>query len=285
MIRIGMDPDLVVAGGFVLSWHGLLSFLGVALAVWLVGRWAPRRGISSDAVYATAIWAIIGGIIGARLLHVIDEWQFYAANPVQIIAIWNGGIAIWGAILGGFVGGAIYARMNHIPVGRLADITAPALLLAHTIGRIGDVINGEHVAKPTSMPWGVVWSHPKSLTYQYYGGQLIPTHPAVAYEMVWNILIFALLWWVVRDRLKPEGMTFALYLALTAIGRFFIYFFRLDRDWFAGLGEAQIVSVVVLAITVPLLALKARWVPSTPEPSAPPPQPRPARGKARGERY
>ncbi|MFN3974450.1 MAG: prolipoprotein diacylglyceryl transferase [Dehalococcoidia bacterium] len=282
MIRIGMDPDLVVAGGFVLSWHGLLSFLGVALAVWLVARWAPRRGISSDAVYATAIWAIIGGIVGARLLHVIDEWQYYRANPLQIIAIWNGGIAIWGAILGGFVGGAIYARMNRIPVGRLADIAAPALLLAHTIGRVGDVINGEHVAKTTSMPWGVVWSHPKSLTYQFYGGQLVPTHPAVAYEMVWNLLIFALLWWVVRERLKPEGMTFALYLALTAIGRFFIYFFRLDREWVAGLGEAQIVSLVVLAVTVPLLALKARWAPPAPASSTlPVSSPRPQRGKVR----
>ncbi|MCS7206533.1 MAG: prolipoprotein diacylglyceryl transferase [Dehalococcoidia bacterium] len=280
MFRINMDPDIIAVGGFVLSWHGLLSFLGVALAVWLVGRWAPKRGISTDAVYATAIWAIIGGIIGARLIHVIDEWRFYMANPVQILAIWNGGIGIWGAILGGFVGGAIYARLNRIPVGRLADITAPALLLAHTVGRVGCVIAGDHVPKPTTMPWGVVWAHPDTITNQYYGGQPVPAHPAVVYEMIWNMLVFALLWWVVRDRLKPEGMVFTLYLALTAIGRFFIYFYRIDREWFAGLGQAQIISLLVLAVTVPLLALRARWSPSASLPEAQVAPPRPQRGKA-----
>jgi phosphatidylglycerol:prolipoprotein diacylglycerol transferase len=266
MFRVTMDPDLFTIGGWSLTWHGVLTMAGVLLAVWLVARWAPRHGIASDAVYATATWAIIGGIVGARLLHVLDEWRYYSAHPLQIFAIWQGGIAIWGAILGGFAAGAIYARMNRLPVGRLADITAPALLLAHTVGRIGDVINGEHVSRPTTMPWGVVWAHPESPTYQYYGGQAVPTHPAVAYEMVWNMLVFALLWWMVRGRLKPEGMTFALYLVLTAIGRFFIYFYRLDdREWVAGLSQAQLVSLLVLAVTVPLLSLRARWVSTAPE--------------------
>ncbi|MBI4337459.1 MAG: prolipoprotein diacylglyceryl transferase [Chloroflexi bacterium] len=275
MFEIGMDPDLLTIGGAVLSWHGLFSFVGVVLAVFLVARWAPKQGISSDAVYGTAIWAIIAGILGARLVHVIDEWSFYSNNPGQIIALWQGGIAIWGAVLGGFVGGAIYAKLNRIPVGRLADITAPAMLLAMAVGRIGDVINGEHVGKFTSMPWGIIWSHPKSPSFQLLGP--IPTHPIPFYEILVDLLSFALVWWVLRRRLKPDGMLFGTYLALYAFGRFFIDFFKQTgaspavKAWVAGLTEAQLISVVVVVVLVPLVAYRARWTrtPVEPEPVAP----------------
>ena len=153
MIEIGIGPNIIDAGSFVLSWHGLLSVLAVMLAVYLVGRWAPSKGISSETVYSAAVWAIIAGIIGARIVHVIDEWGYYVSNPGQIIAIWNGGIAVWGAIVGGFIGGGIYATINKIPRGPLADVTAPAMLIAMAVGRIGDIINGEHIAMPTRMPW------------------------------------------------------------------------------------------------------------------------------------
>jgi phosphatidylglycerol:prolipoprotein diacylglycerol transferase len=259
MIRIGMDPEIFATGNFGLSWHGLLSLVAVALAVYLVARWAPRHGISSDDVYATAIWGIIGGIVGARLFHVVDEWRFYSQNPSQIIAIWTGGIAIWGAVLGGFTGGYIYAARRGLPTGVLADITAPAMALAMAVGRIGDIINGEHVSRTTSMPWGIIWSNPKSLTFQKYG--LMPTHPAVAYEMLWDIVIFSVLWFVLRGRLRPNGMLFAAFLAMYAFGRFFISFFREDRTWALSLTQAQWISIIVLAITVPLLAYRAKMVP------------------------
>src|SRR3990170_4431723 len=133
MIHIGMNPNMVELWGFVVTWHGFFSFVGVVVAVLLVARWAQREGIVSDVVYSTAMWAIIGGILGARMFHVIDRWDFYGKNPGDIIAIWNGGIALYGAILGGLLGGAIYARLQRYPVGKLADLTAPALLIAQTI--------------------------------------------------------------------------------------------------------------------------------------------------------
>ena len=101
MITIDIHPNLFsgdLVGSFVVSWHGFLTFIAVLVAVVLVGRWAPMKGIDSDAIYSIAIWAIIGGIIGARLVHVIDNWDIYQDDPAQILAVWSGGIGLWGGI-------------------------------------------------------------------------------------------------------------------------------------------------------------------------------------------
>jgi phosphatidylglycerol:prolipoprotein diacylglycerol transferase len=217
-------------------------------------------------VYSTAIWAIIGGILGARTFHVIDRWDFYGENPGEIIAIWNGGIALYGAILGGFLGGAIYARLQGYPIGRLADLTAPALLIAQTIGRIGDIINGEHVSKATNFSWGFVYTHPDSLSNQVHG--LLASHPVIAYEMIWNMLVLGVVWWL-RGRIKPDGMLFVLYLALYSIGRFFITFLREDKTWVTGLQEAHLIAIVVIVVAVPLLVYRGRLVPRAEESSPP----------------
>lgn len=293
-IRIGMDPNIFSAGGLLLSWHGFFTFVAVATAVLLVARWARKGSVDPDIVYAVAVWAVIGGIIGARILHVIDRWDFYGQSPGQILAVWQGGIALYGAILFGFLGGAgyiwgrkllgrvyrgetltwlkrlvpgkvqqgylnggTYAKFRDFSIGHLADLTAPAMLIAQTIGRIGDIINGEHLAQRTDLLWGFIYSHPASPSFQQWG--LTASHPAIAYEMLWNGIVLAIVW-KLRGRLAPPGMLFALYLMLYAFGRFFIQFLRLDKEWFAGLQEAHIVSLVVLAVTVPLLAYKARWV-------------------------
>jgi phosphatidylglycerol:prolipoprotein diacylglycerol transferase len=294
-IRIGIDPDLATIGNFVLTWHGFLTFISVAIAVYLAVRWARKEGLVTDSAYSVAVWGVIGGIIGARALHVIDLWgDFYKYDPVRIVQIWNGGIAIYGAILGGFLFGAAYVMVrNHsrfldgwnsvfgrikswrlekapLPsVGHAADIAAPALLIGMAIGRIGDIINGEHVAKLSNLPWAFVYSNPESPSNAVHG--LRSSHPAVVYEMLLDIVVLAIIW-PLRDRLRPRGMVFALYLAIYSLGKFFISFLRtglppMDREWAIGLNEAHFVSLVVLAITIPLLLLKAQFVrtpPATP---------------------
>jgi phosphatidylglycerol:prolipoprotein diacylglycerol transferase len=252
-----MNPNMIDMGGLVLTWHGFFAFVGVVVAVILVARWAPKVGIVSDVVYSTAIWAIIGGILGARIVHVVDRWDFYGSNPAEIIAIWSGGIGLFGAILGGFLGGAIYARLQGYPIGRLADLTAPALLIAQTIGRIGDIINGEHISKATDLSWGFVYTHSDSLSNQVWG--LNASHPVVVYEMIWNMLVFAAVWWL-WGRIKPDGMLFALYLSLYSFGRFFITFLREDKVWFAGLQEAHVIAILVVLVVVPLLVYRGRLV-------------------------
>ena len=104
MIEIDIGPNLFSTSQFILSWHGFFSFLAVASAVILVGRWAPMRGIRSDDIYTIATYGIIAGVMGARLVHVIDEWSFYSNSPGKILQVWSGGIGVWGGILGGFIG-------------------------------------------------------------------------------------------------------------------------------------------------------------------------------------
>ena len=259
MIEIPIEPNIVaMAGQFVLSWHGLFSFVAVAVAVFLVGRWAPTRGVLPDDIYSIAIWAIIGGIIGARIVHVVDNWEFYQNSPDRIIAIWAGGIGLWGGILGGFLAGAAYALIRKHPVGVIADLAAPAVLLAQTIGRVGDIVNGEHCAKAWDFALGFIWTSEAADAARCANGVGVSVQPVIAYEMIWNALALVLIW-NLRNRLRPDGMLFALYLALYALGRFGITFFREDRVWGDfGMQEAHYIALLVLIITVPLLIIKAR---------------------------
>ena len=271
MIDIVIGPNLVSLGTFLLSWHGFFSFVAVASAVFLVGRWAPMKGIDPDDIYSIAIWGIIGGILGARFVHVIDNWGFYTGNPGQIIAIWSGGIGLWGGLLGGFFGAAAYARIFKHPVGVIADLTAPALLFVQTIGRLGDFVNGEHCAKAWDNALAFVWTNPASDARVCANGIDVSVHPVIAYEIIFNMFALVIIW-KLRDRLKPDGMLFALYFALYSVGRFGVTFLRQDKIWAIGLQEAQFIALIVLAITVPLLLAKARPVPAdqiVTEPPAP----------------
>ena len=258
MIEIDVGSYLISSGTFLLSWHGFFSFVAVATAVYLVGRWAPMKGIEPDDIYSIAIWAILGGIVGARLVHVIDNWDYYQYNLLQILFIWSGGIGVWGGILGGFLGGAAYAFIAKHPIGIIADLTAPALLLVQTIGRLGDIVNGEHCARAaTEFILAFNWVHPESDARHCANGVGVPVQPVIAYEMLWNLAALFVVW-KLRDRLRPDGMLFALYLALYAVGRFLVSFLRQDKVWALGLQEAHFIAILVLAITIPLLLIKAR---------------------------
>ena len=141
------------------------------------------------------------------------------------------------------------------------------------IGRIGDIINGEHVATLTSLPWGVIYAHPASPSNWQHG--LAASHPAVVYEMLWNLGVLGIVW-PLRNRLRPYGMLFALYLALYSIGKFLISFLRIgagsmDKEWVWSMGEAHFIALAVLLITVPVLLYKAQLV-------QPPSRPRRPRG-------
>ena len=187
MIEIESSPFLVEFGSLILSWHGVFSFIAVAAAVFLVGRWATLRNVDPDDIYSIAMWAIIGGIVGARLVHIIDNLDIYMDNPGKILAIWTGGIGLWGGILGGFVGGAGYAAFAKYPVGVVADLTAPAMLFVQSIGRLGDIVNGEHCAKATNQFFGFIWTHSESAARYCANGLGVGVQPVIAFEILWNL--------------------------------------------------------------------------------------------------
>ena len=311
-ITIGINPNLIDIGFLTISWHGFFTLVATVVAIVLVSGihlrvpmptlrrpsqwksvtvlrvtgWARREGISSDDVYSVAVWAIIGGIIGARFIHVIDRWDLYRDDLGQILFVFQGGIAIYGAIIGGFIGGASYIWINHryfgklkeLSIGRLADVTAPALLVAQAIGRIGDIINGEHLAKTTDLPWGFIYTHDLSFASRHHGA--IASHPAVAYELIYDLVLLGVLM-KLRGRLTPPGMLFALYGMLYALGRFFLQFLRLDKEWFVGLQEAHVISLTVMAITVGILASRVRWVRREEMPQQQEQVPKPARPRSK----
>ena len=252
MISIGIDPILLTLGAFSISWHSLFIMLGIAVGVWIPARLVARAELSVDTLLSLALWGVPGGVIGARLVHIIDYWGYYLANPGAILAFWQGGLAIWGGIIGGVLTAGIFARIKGFPlIRRYADMVAPGVILAQAIGRIGDIINGEHISTFTDLPWGVVYTHPNSPGYG-----LPPVHPAVAYELLMDLFIFGVLW-KLRGRFQPDGSLFLLYLILYSTGRFFLSFLRLDSSTvFLSLNQPQWICLLVLAIAVPLMVFQ-----------------------------
>ena len=247
MIPIYVDPNIHL-GPITLAWHGIFTavgiFFGVALALRLV-----RPRIPDPVATSIATWGVVGGIAGARVVHVIDQWSYYAAHPEQILAIWTGGIAIWGAAIGGVLGGLVVGIRHRVPIGYGADAAAPGIALGFAIGRIGDVINGEHHATACEPPLGICvgYTHPDTL------GQVGPVHLVVAYDMVWNLAAVAGGLWL-RGRRLPDGLVFWLSAAWYAVGRFALGFLRInDPTYVFGLREDQLIAVCVLAAAAPMI--------------------------------
>lgn len=239
VIKIGMDPELGEVLGFLITWHGVFTAIAIGIGVWAGLRLAERRQIDPDEAYTAALVAVAGGIVGARLLFVIEEWDSYKDNLGDILALNEGGISIYGAIVGGVLCGLVYAafRRNVFPALAAADAGAVAASLGLGIGRIGDIINGEHVAKASDLPWAVEYTHANSIS-----AGLGAQHPAVAYEMLGDIAIFGVLLWVFV-RFSGSGWAFFGWMLAYGAMRFGVSFFREDELVLAGLRTAQLVAI------------------------------------------
>jgi phosphatidylglycerol:prolipoprotein diacylglycerol transferase len=220
--------------------------------------------VSEDALYAVATPAVIGGIIGARLFHVVDCWTLcgYDLEPWRILEIWSGGIAIVGAVVAGVITGYVVAiRRGDVPIGAGADAAAAGIGLGMAIGRIGDIINGEHHAVLCGPPGlCVTYDHPDSLGQgpafgpddpRFSPG---PVHLAVGYELLWDLAGVALAIGLRRALAGrvPEGRIFWIWLAFQSLGRLLISFLRVDKPDLFGLYQAQLVSIVLIALAVPV---------------------------------
>ena len=256
MIEIGMNPFIFTIGTFTMTWHGLLTGLAVLAAVILVVRLSKGTGVPVEEVYSTALWGIVGGVIGARLFHVIDKWDIYSHDLWRALYFWEGGLSLYGALIGGFVFGVAYAAIRKLPIGKLVDIAAPGMILAQAIGRIGCLINGDAYGTPTSLPWGVFYTHPNAVEFTIIGEPA--RHPVPAYEIIYDLLILALLLRL-RKRLKKDWMIFLIYASLYSFGRVLFSIVRGDEAAVLGpLHQAQVVSLIIMAVCIPLLVRIAR---------------------------
>ncbi len=245
MLTIDIDPVILHLGPLALSWYGLAVAAGTLAGVWLTRREARRKGLPVERVMDLVLWVVLGGLVGARLLHVVDRWDLYADNPAQILAIQNGGLAILGGVLGGTVAGGIAALRLGLPVWRLSDAAAPGALLGQAIGRFGCLVTGDALGRPTDGAWGVVYLNPGAMAPQLG----VAYQPVFLYEQLWDLAVFALLWWV-RRRLSVDGHLFALYLGLYALGKFGLTFLRTETLWFWGLQEAQLLALATAAVAL-----------------------------------
>ena len=244
MIDLPFDPDITLFGARLVAWHSVFAIVGMLAGVVIATRLIRDR-VPEDRGYAIAAWAVGTGFVGARLLHVVEKWDVYLADPARIVAVWDGGSSILGAVIGGFVAIALVGWRMSVPVGYVLDAVAAVAGIGMGIGRIGDIINGEHHAAPCAgLPWCVRYTNPNTLGQREY------VHPAVAYEMALDLAIAAALLWL-RPRVagrQPEGRLMWMFVVLYSLGRFWISFLRLDPLVFAGLREAQLVSLGLVAI-------------------------------------
>lgn len=257
-IVINIDPVILRLGHFELRWYGLMIAVAIVVAVLITARVAKKKGIAAERIYYGFPWAVLGGIVGARLFHVVDQWEYYVANPTQILG--GTGLAQYGALVGGAVASVIYAKVRHIPVGRGADSLAPGLLVGLMIGRIGCIINGDVPGSVTDLPWAFIYTHPSAMLPRALLGQ--PTHPYPAYEIIWNAMAILVIWQIDR-RFKKDWMVFLSFLCLYSVGRFILMFVREQRTYFWGLQQAQVVALFVLVGSLLAMMYLARKREST----------------------
>ncbi len=248
-IVININPILAHIGGFELRWYGIAIALAVAAAVIIGARRSREKGILADEIYFLAPWVLIGGLVGARLFHVVDNFGYYVANPLQMLAFQQGGLAIWGGLAGGGIAVVIFARVRHIRLGWLVDTLVPALIVAQIIGRFGCIINGDAYGGATNLPWAFIYTNPDALIPVNLLG--VPTHPYPVYEIVWSSISLAVILRLERY-FKTDGLVFLSYLSLYSVGRFALTFVRQEKVLFWGLQQAQVLAIVVLIASLAL---------------------------------
>jgi phosphatidylglycerol---prolipoprotein diacylglyceryl transferase len=276
------DPFLIDSGPIHARWYGLLLAIGVLLAGWIARREFRRRGMDPEQAYSIAVWAVPFGLAGARLYHVITDWDAFSNNLSQIPAIWNGGLSIFGAVLGGMLGTWIGSRRVRLPFWAVADSVAPGLILAQALGRWGNYFNQELYGKPTDRPWGVEID-PAHRVPGYQDSETF--HPTFLYESLLNTVIFVVLLWFSRRfaRRVPNGTVFALYVALYNLVRMPMELLRIDTaDIIFGQRVnfwVSLILFVVGAISYLILWRRRKRAPAAP-PAARPAAPTPGHAAA-----
>lgn len=249
MITIGIDPVIFSIGHFMIRWYGVIVMIAIGTGLWIAWREAKRKRLDAKHFSDAILWVIIAGMIGARLFHVIDHWPHeYVNDPIRALYIWEGGLAIWGGVIGGGVALAIFARRRHLRLSFLFDLAAPAVVLGQAIGRFACIITGDAMGKATTGPFGFAYTSPDAMVPQlgvYYT-------PTPVYEIIMNLMIFGLVWRLRKNNL-PDGVLFLIYLTLYSAGRFIITFWSSYEIVAFGLNQAQLISLIALIVGVPLL--------------------------------
>lgn len=237
-----MYPVLVQLGTFELRSYGIILALSFFLGLWLSAREAKTRGLDPALVHDFAFYALLGGIVGARIYYVVfSDPAYFLQRPWEIVAVWHGGIGIIGALAGGSLAALWYCRKKQLSFWRFADVLAPGVALGQAAGVIACLLNGDSYGKPADVAWAITYTDPRAMAPLN-----VPLHPVEIYEMAAYLLVFLLVWQT-RGRFKTPGFAFLTYLAGYGAARFAVEFFRGNAAIFAwGIPAAQVFGVVLV---------------------------------------
>ena len=261
-IYINIDPVFLHIGPLHLTWYGLMYVVAIIMGLWVIRGYTARMGISNDIKYRVVWWCIVAGLIGGRLYFVIQQpnfVSFYLANPQHILATWEGGMAFFGAIF--FVIPVLFWRAKVERINPLVAIDAGVLFAAagQIFGRIGNLINGDIIGYPSTLPWSTVYQNPTSYACLNPATCNVPVQPAALYELLANIVLLVIMLFL-SHRLRRPGVLMLVYLFGYVTTQFLLFFARansvvtfLGLDW--GLKQAQWTSLIVFILLIPLTFL------------------------------
>lgn len=260
-------PDGFFIGPYKIYFYGIIIMIGAVAAAFLAEHEARRKGQDGEIVWDALVWVLIGGIIGARIWHILTPppsmvaqgitTQFYLTHPLDMLAIRRGGLGIPGGVIGGALALFLFARRRKLNFLVWADIAAPAVALGQAIGRWGNFTNQELYGAPTDLPWKI-FIKPENRLAQFQDQAYY--HPLFLYESLWNFGNVFFLLWVDRrfsNRLKP-GDLFLIYLITYPVGRFLFEFLRLDASQLGGINANQTFMAIIALLSATVLILRHR---------------------------
>ena len=257
-------PILLYLGPIHLRWYGLLMAAAALLGIWVVQRIARQYQLDRNRLFDLSLIVIIVGFISARLYHVLNEWAYYHAHPGEILKVWNGGLAIHGAVIGGLIAIILMSRRWKWDAWLVMDVITPALALGQAIGRWGNYFNQELFGRPTNLPWGIPIEAPfrpaNYSTAAYF-------HPTFLYESLGLLVVFIGLWWLHQLRshrpnlswLSRTGAIALIYLLASSLVRFGVETLRIDRTpIISGLRLPLLVSAIIALLTIVIFIIRIK---------------------------
>jgi phosphatidylglycerol:prolipoprotein diacylglycerol transferase len=245
MITINISPIIFSIGSLSVRWYGLMYVVGITIGLLVAWPYAKWKGFTEDQLEKVVYWAVPAGLVGARLYYVIQQpLGPFLSQPWKIFAVWEGGMAFYGAIFAVVLVILIAGWRMKISILKFLDVAALFAVVGQFFGRIGNIINGDIIGYPTKLPWGFVYTNPNSFA---------PTHdtayqPAAVYEALIDILLFAILW-TLRKKVKP-GLLFFYYIIGYSISQIIVFIWRDNEVLFLGMKQGQLTAIAVMIVAI-----------------------------------
>ncbi|MDD5017688.1 MAG: prolipoprotein diacylglyceryl transferase [Eubacteriales bacterium] len=238
-------------------WYGIIIAAALIVGVVLGVREGKRRGYRSEMIFDFLLIAIPLCIVCARIYYVIFKWSYYVSDPIKIFAIWEGGLAIYGAVIGGVIAAAIFLRWRRIPIGTMLDIAAPSIIIGQAIGRWGNYVNQEAHGIQIPYEMRALKFFPAGIKLTLEDGSIAWYYATFFYESMWNLLVFIALM-IMRKKIKVRGGVFAWYALLYGFGRFFIEGLRTDSLYWGSIRVSQALSLILFVGGIAYLVIQSR---------------------------